>query len=291
METKKESAIKQLESERFKSHESELNRNQQFAIQQFLEAGREQRAAESIESRERQAASDRQTRALIAQLGQQGVQPIGIDASGQMIFVDKSGNMVSKPLPEGFKGIGRFADKASPVGKPPPKEVQQAVQFRNSLIPELEKTLPVLERINKQGDWAKFTGLIGVEPRAAEYAFRNDPEAQKAIRTLAKFRTAEFETAGKALTKTENRILAPLYQSGFREYNALKGAIEDGLEVMGAQKIAFENQYPQLARQETSSEGIIDFATMEEYEKAKKNLKDGQRVRVAGRTATHEAEK
>ena len=151
--------------------------------------------------------------------------------------------------------------KAPAAGKPPPANVQQAVQLRNTLIPDLEKTLPVLERIQKQGDWPRFTALIGVEPRAAEFSFRNDPEAQKAIRTLSRFRSAEFETAGKALTKVENKILAPLYQAGFRDYNALKGAIEDGLEVMNTQKLAYERQYPQLATEEptvkpTSSQAL-----------------------------------
>jgi len=108
MATKKESAIKQLESERFKAQESKLNRDQQLTIQQILEAGREQRAAESIESRERQAASDRQTRALISQLGQQGVQPIGM-ADGKLMVMDKAGNISSRQLPEGFQGTGKFA--------------------------------------------------------------------------------------------------------------------------------------------------------------------------------------
>jgi len=67
METKKSAAIKELEAQRFKAHESELTRNQQMSIQQMLEVGREQRAAESIESRERQAASDRALRGVIAQ--------------------------------------------------------------------------------------------------------------------------------------------------------------------------------------------------------------------------------
>ena len=146
--------------------------------------------------------------------------------------------------------------KAPAAGKPPPVNVQQAVQLRNTLIPELKSVLPVLERINRQGDWPRFTGLIGVEPRLAEASFRNDPEAQKAIRTLARFRSAEFETAGKALTKVENRILAPLYQSGFRDYNALKGAVEDGLEAMSTQKLAYERQYPQLASEEVPERAV-----------------------------------
>lgn len=187
--------------------------------------------------------------------GQGKVQPIGM-ADGQMIMVDGNGNIVAKPVPEGFKGFGRFGEKADPAAKPPPINVQQAVQLRNTLIPELETVLPVLERINRQGDWPKFTGLIGVEPRAAEFVFNKDPEAQKAIRTLSRFRSAEFETAGKALTKVENKILAPLYQSGFRDYNALKGAIEDGLEAMSAQKVAYERQYPQLASQESAARPV-----------------------------------
>jgi hypothetical protein len=146
--------------------------------------------------------------------------------------------------------------KAPAAGKPPPANVQQAVQLRNTLIPELKSVLPVLERIQKQGDWPRFTGLIGVEPRLAEASFRNDPEAQKAIRTLARFRSAEFETAGKALTKVENKILAPLYQSGFRDYNALKGAVEDGLEAMSSQKLAYERQYPQLASEEAPARTV-----------------------------------
>jgi hypothetical protein len=56
METKKSAAIKELESQRFKAHESELNRNQQFTIQQILETGREERAA-----------ADRALRTVIAQ--------------------------------------------------------------------------------------------------------------------------------------------------------------------------------------------------------------------------------
>jgi hypothetical protein len=169
--------------------------------------------------------------------------------------------------------------KTPAAGKPPPVNIQQAVQLRNTLIPELKSVLPVLERINKQGDWPRFTGLIGVEPRAAEFSFRNDPEAQKAIRTLSRFRSAEFETAGKALTKVENRILAPLYQSGFRDYNALKGAVEDGLEAMSTQKLAYERQYPQLASEEvperTVQSGGLTQAEQKELDDLRKRFPKG----------------
>jgi len=171
------------------------------------------------------------------------------------------------------------AERGQAAGKPPPANVQQAVQLRNTLIPDLEKALPVLERIQKQGDWPRFTSLIGVEPRAAEFSFRNDPEAQKAIRTLSRFRSAEFETAGKALTKVENKILAPLYQSGFRDYNALKGAIEDGLDVMTTQKLAYERQYPQLAGEEattrTVQSGGLSQAEQKELDDLRKRFPKG----------------
>jgi hypothetical protein len=169
--------------------------------------------------------------------------------------------------------------RSTAAGKPPPVNIQQAVQLRNTLIPELKTVLPVLERINKQGDWPRFTGLIGVEPRAAEFSFRNDPEAQKAIRTLSRFRSAEFETAGKALTKVENRILAPLYQSGFRDYNALKGAVEDGLEAMSTQKLAYERQYPQLASEEvperTAQSGVLTQTEQKELDDLRKRFPKG----------------
>ena len=76
----------------------------------------------------------------------------------------------------------------------------------------LEEALPILTRLQKEGKWDELSGLIGVDNRLAEYNFRDDvkgadgvPEAIKLIRTLALFRSSEFETAGKALTKVENK--------------------------------------------------------------------------------------
>jgi len=110
METKKSAAIKELQAQRFKAHESELTRNQQMSIQKMLESGREERAAESIAAANARAASDRQTRALIAQMGQQGVQPIGM-ADGKLVVMDKSGKISSVDVPEGFTGTGKLAEK------------------------------------------------------------------------------------------------------------------------------------------------------------------------------------
>jgi hypothetical protein len=132
-----------------------------------------------------------------------------------------------------------------------PKEDRAAYQLRETLIPQLEKALPVLDRINKQGRWTEMTAALGLDPRVAEMQFRNDAEALDLIRTFALFRSKEFETAGKALTKVENKILAPLYQSEFRVYEGIRNAMNSGLEEMKRQKGFIENQYPSLkARQE-----------------------------------------
>jgi len=132
-----------------------------------------------------------------------------------------------------------------------PKEDRAAYQLRETLIPQLEKSLPVLDRINKQGRWTEMTTALGLDPRVAELQFRNDPEALDLIRTFALFRSKEFETAGKALTRVENKILAPLYQSEFRVYEGIRNAMNSGLEEMKRQKGFIENQYPSLkARQE-----------------------------------------
>jgi hypothetical protein len=132
-----------------------------------------------------------------------------------------------------------------------PKEDRAAYQLRETLIPQIEKALPVLDRINKEGRWTEMTAALGLDPRVAEMQFRNDAEALDLIRTFALFRSKEFETAGKALTKVENKILAPLYQSEFRVYEGIRNAMNSGLEEMKRQKGFIENQYPSLkARQE-----------------------------------------
>ena len=112
-----------------------------------------------------------------------------------------------------------------------------------------------IDRINKQGRWTEMTVALGIDPRVAEMQFRNDPEALNLIRTFALFRSKEFETAGKALTKIENKILAPLYQSEFRVYEGIRNAMSSGLEELKRQQGFLENQYPSLkARQQGASQ-------------------------------------
>lgn len=126
----------------------------------------------------------------------------------------------------------------------------QAHSLREKIVPQLQEALPILARLQNEGKWDELSGLIGVDNRLAEYNFRDDPEAIKLIRTLALFRSSEFETAGKALTKVENKILAPLYQSGFRPYEAINNAINQSLTEMTKEQLRLERQYPNLRPQE-----------------------------------------
>lgn len=147
-----------------------------------------------------------------------------------------------------IRGEEKRKGNGEDLGKPPAKEITQANQLRNTLIPELEKALPVMQRLNEEGKWSKFTSALGVDSRSAEYLFRDDPEAIQLIRTLAYFRSKEFETAGKALTVQENKILAPLYQAEFRVYSAVKNAVEQGIKQMKRETLILEESYPYIKK-------------------------------------------
>lgn len=124
-----------------------------------------------------------------------------------------------------------------------------AHRLRENLIPELEEGIDTLDRLNKEGKWSKMTALLGLPEygsRAAEAAFRDDPEALKLIRTFAFFRSKEFETGGKALTKMEDRILSPLYRSDLRVYEAVRNAMVSGVQEMTREKNKLEEQFPTL---------------------------------------------
>ena len=109
-----------------------------------------------------------------------------------------------KILAAGLKGDGKGG------GQKLTKEERSAHRLRENLIPELEDGIQILDRLNSEGKWSKMTSLLALDTRAAEAAFKDDPEALKLIRTFAFFRSKEFETGGKALTRIEDRILAPL---------------------------------------------------------------------------------
>ena len=130
--------------------------------------------------------------------------------------------------------------------KPPAKEIIIRNELRNTLIPKLESAIPIIDRLNQEKQWNKLTSLLAIDPRAAEAQFKNDPEALSLIRTLAYFRSKEFETAGKALTRKEDQILAPIVRSDLRVYEATRGALLDGLKTMQQEQIGLEAMYPYI---------------------------------------------
>jgi hypothetical protein len=262
MATKKESAIKQLESERFKAQESKLNRDQQLTIQQILEAGRAQRAAESIESRERQAASDRQTRALIAQLGQQGVQPIGM-ADGKLMVMDKAGNISSRPLPEGFKGAGKLAEKGGTSLKPGAK-LQEGYVAQNifaSDITEMKNQLqdPDLQKLIKNYRPEAFFS------EKSDYldqllSTNLPPKLNKFLTTIKDFRNNYYlDKSGKAVTGGEAlRNYGVVPQPGDTAERMSQKF--DGLEKRVKNQIAINQQlygFPELKIPSGTSTGLV----------------------------------
>ena len=130
--------------------------------------------------------------------------------------------------------------------KPPAKEIIIRNELRNTLIPKLESAIPIIDRLNQEGKWNTLTTLLAVDPRAAEAQFKNDPEALELIRTFAYFRSKEFETAGKALTRKEDQILAPIVRSDLRVYEGTRGALLDGLKTMQQEQIGLEAMYPYI---------------------------------------------
>ena len=131
-----------------------------------------------------------------------------------------------------------------------PKEIVQAHILRENLIPKIEEALPILNRLNKEGKWNTLTTLLKSQDTAgfnqAEWVFKDDPQAIDLIRTLAFFRSKEFETAGKALTKTENQILSSLYQSGARPFEAVNNNLLQSLSQLNSEQLKLERQYPNL---------------------------------------------
>jgi hypothetical protein len=144
-----------------------------------------------------------------------------------------------KVLAAGLKGDGRGGQKLT-------KEERSAHRLRENLIPELEEGIQILDRLNAEGKWGKMTSLLALDTRAAEAAFKDDPEALKLVRTFAFFRSKEFETGGKALTRMEDKILAPLYRSDLRVYEAVRNAMQQGVLEMSREKDKLEEQFPSL---------------------------------------------
>ena len=262
METKKSAAIKELESQRFKAHESELTRNQQMSIQRMLESGREERAAESIAAANARAASDRKMRALIAQMGQQSVQPIGM-ADGQLMVMDKSGNISSRPLPEGFKGAGKLAEKGGTSLKPGAK-LQEGYVAQNifaSDITEMKNQLqdPDLQKLIKNYRPEAFFS------EKSDYldqllSTNLPPKLNKFLTTIKDFRNNYYlDKSGKAVTGGEAlRNYGVVPQPGDTAERMSQKF--DGLEKRVKNQIAINQQlygFPELKIPSGTSTGLV----------------------------------
>lgn len=131
-------------------------------------------------------------------------------------------------------------------GKEPPLAIQSKNDLRNTLIPKIEEAIPIMDRLHKQNKWNDLTILLGMPygTNLAEMAFKDDPEALNLILTLAYFRSKEFETAGKALTKKEDQILAPIYRSDFRAYEGIRNSLVQAQKMLTEEQKAIEANYP-----------------------------------------------
>jgi hypothetical protein len=142
--------------------------------------------------------------------------------------------------------------------KPPAKDIILRNELRNTLIPKLESAIPIIDRLNQEGKWNELTTLLALDTRVAEAQFKNDAEALSLIRTLAYFRSKEFETAGKALTRKEDQILAPIVRSDLRVYQATRGAMLDGLKTMQQEQIGLEAMYPYIKTYNQTLRGEVE---------------------------------
>jgi len=147
--------------------------------------------------------------------------------------------------------------------KPPPQTVLEANRLRNTIIPKIEQAIPVLDRLSKEksnlgvSKWSELTSLLAVDPRAAELRFKDDPEAINLILTLAYFRSKEFETAGKALTRKEDQILAPIVRGDLRVYEGLRNAMIEGSKTLKQEQMSMERSYPFVARENAAYRGEL----------------------------------
>jgi hypothetical protein len=224
MATKKESAIKQLESERFKAQESKLNRDQQLTIQQILEYGREQRAAGSIESRE--------SAARIA-AGQKGLQ-IVIGPDGKPYQVRASD---LPQLPSGQTGVTRIPspqqpEKATivmteggaasvypsqlPIAKPgevkgglgakpgeAPANVEKDIKQNALISTNMDATIESAEKLFKEGNLKSIGFLKGmVDPSLAQ--LYTSPNEKKFIAQMGALTNQQLKLqSGATVTAAE----------------------------------------------------------------------------------------
>jgi hypothetical protein len=180
METKKNAAIKELEAQKFKAQESKLNRDQQFTIQQMLEAGREQRAL-----------SDRALRAQIAQ-GQ-----LASQEQNRQIQVMLEGMRGERSTQGAFKNVKgqaqglifNFGLSPSEVNKLGPKEI-------SSVSANLESAFLTKELANDIRKNPQAAGLagkwLGTVDRYLANRYSPDSDASVALADLSAQASSAF---------------------------------------------------------------------------------------------------
>lgn len=160
----------------------------------------------------------------------------------------------------------------------------------SSLIDDLQNPALI-----KQIDDNRAYAFLSEESKVLDQllAKKLPPELQSFLLKVRSVRNKYYlDTSGKAVTGGEAlRNYGVVAQPGDTAERA-RQKLEIGLGSVEESIKDFQATYKvPKALQERLAEGRIDFATMEEYEKAKNGLKDGQKVRVAGRNAVHQAEK
>jgi hypothetical protein len=160
----------------------------------------------------------------------------------------------------------------------------------SSLIDDLQNPALI-----KQIDDNRAYAFLSEESKVLDQllAKKLPPELQSFLLKVRSVRNKYYlDTSGKAVTGGEAlRNYGVVAQPGDTAERA-RQKLEIGLGSVEESIKDFQATYKvPKALQERLGEGRVDFATMEEYEKAKKGLKDGQKVRVAGRNAVHQAEK
>jgi len=159
----------------------------------------------------------------------------------------------------------------------------------SSLIDDLQNPALI-----KQIDDNRAYAFLSEESKVLDQllAKKLPPELQSFLLKVRSVRNKYYlDTSGKAVTGGEAlRNYGVVAQPGDTAERA-RQKLEIGLSSVEESIKDFQATYrvPQ-ALQERLAEGRVDFPTMEEYEKAKKGLKNGQKVRVAGRNAVHQAE-
>jgi hypothetical protein len=243
METKKSAAIKELEAQRFKAHESELTRNQQMSIQRMLESGREERAAADRALRtviaQGQISSQAQGRAVQLQLAQLRLSEAGTRRDVKALQdIGPALRNIAINYPDGTANnlVGASADDK--------KKIQGA--FR--ALQESEETADFIAKNPRAvGALAKLRNVIKVD---AIQSLKSDDETQTVAGKSAILESQIDAAANKGIvTKDEAEAAKILEKRLFGLALAdVQGSGQRGSVYLDRQ---FQNLYDQASRPDT----------------------------------------